>query len=192
MIWLKRRKQRQRVKVVMEKMVDALKQWRKSTDSIQRKSKVGKLEGKIIKYRVKGNAWLKSNGSLQSPRTHFFNTQVLVPILWDRSGVKGLWPQLYKLPKVSEKQKTKCRSQKWEKPWSRGAPHSLLLATTVCHPMASGESMLQRVAASIHEKRQQLRRAVQTDSTVDTCIWVRHLGILCSARQAFLVGFISF
>ena len=74
----------------MEKMIDTLKNWRKSKESIQRRSEVGKLEGKFIKYRVKGNVWLKSNGSLQSPRTYFLTHRVLVSLFWDRSGVKGL------------------------------------------------------------------------------------------------------
>lgn len=48
--------------MVMEKMIGTLKKWRKSKESIQRRSEFGKLEGKFIKYRVKGNVWLRSNG----------------------------------------------------------------------------------------------------------------------------------
>lgn len=48
----------------MEKITDTLKKRRKSKDSIQERSGVEKLEGKVRRYRVKGNACLKSNGSI--------------------------------------------------------------------------------------------------------------------------------
>lgn len=176
-MWLKKRKQRWRVKLAMEKIIDTLKKWRKIKESIQRRSELGKLEGKFIKFRVKENAWLKSNGSLWSPRTHIFNTQVS-SFCCDLSYT---W-QRYRKSKDSSGVKS-GRSQ------SRGSPHNLLLTATLCNTMASGES--ERV--SICEKRQQLRqssRASMSGFHLDICIWVSHLGILYSGRQTFLVGFI--
>lgn len=55
-IWLKRRKERQQGKMLMEKITDTLKKRRKSKDSIQRRSEVEKLEGKVRRYRVKRKA----------------------------------------------------------------------------------------------------------------------------------------
>lgn len=40
----------------MEKITDTLKKRRKSKDSIQRRSEVEKLEGKVRRYRVKRKA----------------------------------------------------------------------------------------------------------------------------------------
>lgn len=41
--------------MMTEKMTDTLKKRRKSKESIQRRREVGKLEGKVRKYRVKRN-----------------------------------------------------------------------------------------------------------------------------------------
>ena len=59
----------------------------------------------------------------------------------------------------------------------------------LCSFMASGEFMLQRVTACIHERRQQLRQSSTETSTpglhLGACIWGRHLGILYSAGKCF-------
>lgn len=67
--WSGWREERQQGKMEKEKITDILKKRRKSKDSIQRRSEVEKLEGKVRRCRVKGNGCLKSNGSIWSPGT---------------------------------------------------------------------------------------------------------------------------
>lgn len=64
-IWLKRKKERQQGKMVMEKITEEEEKWGQHS----RKEWSWKTGGKSWRHRVKGNCCLKSNGSIWSPRT---------------------------------------------------------------------------------------------------------------------------
>lgn len=97
---------------------------------------VRKTGGKVRKYKLKEGGWLKSHGPLHPPEDACFSQTCfwLISILWDRREVEGFWPHLCKSPKAWEKQSFTCRSHQGEKPWSRGAPSSLIPSTSLWQP----------------------------------------------------------
>lgn len=86
--------------------------------------------------KIQSSGWLKSHGPLHPPEDACFShTRFwLISIFWDRREVEEFWPHLCKSPKAWEKQSFTCRNHQGEKPWSRGAPSSLLPATSLRQP----------------------------------------------------------